>query len=91
VEGKKETIFFLAHLSYVYIRDTPASVKKGDVCSYYTSPIMQVKEMCVSRGTSTFITKVGASPIPSLITKARTSHFIMKADASPIPYIEDER
>jgi hypothetical protein len=45
---------------------------------------MQVKEMCVSRGGSPFITKVGASPIPSPITKARASPFITKAGVSPI-------
>jgi hypothetical protein len=29
VEGKKETIFFLTRLSYVYIRDMSTSVTKG--------------------------------------------------------------
>jgi hypothetical protein len=51
---------------------------------------MQVKETRVSRGTSSFITKVDMSPIPSPITKMRASPFIIKAGASPIPYIEDE-
>jgi hypothetical protein len=46
--------------------------------------------MHVSRGMSPFITKVGTSPIPSPIMKARASPFITKASASPILYIEDE-
>jgi hypothetical protein len=61
------------------------------VCSYCASPIMQIKEMRASGGASPFITKAGASPNPSLITKARVSPFITKAGTSPIPYIEDER
>jgi hypothetical protein len=46
---------------------------------------MQVKEMCVARGASPFIMKVGVSPIPSPITKACVSPFIMKVGVSPIP------
>jgi hypothetical protein len=49
---------------------------------------MQVKEMCVSRAASPFITKVGASPILSPITKAGASLFITNTGASPIMYIE---
>jgi hypothetical protein len=52
------------------------------------SPIMKAKETRVARGTSPFITKAGASLIPSSITKACASPFITKAGASPIPDIE---
>jgi hypothetical protein len=62
--------------------------QKGDMHCYSMSLIMQVKEMRVSRGASPFITKAGANPIPSPITKVGTSPFIMNADASPIPYID---
>jgi hypothetical protein len=49
---------------------------------------MKAKEARVARGTSPFITKTDASPIPSLITKARTSPFITEADTSSILNIE---
>jgi hypothetical protein len=49
---------------------------------------MQVKKTRVSRGVPPFITKVGASPIPSLIMKACVSPFITKVGVSPILYIE---
>jgi hypothetical protein len=65
-----------------------ASLTKGNAHSHCASPIMQVKEMRVSRGASHFITKVGASLIPSPITKVGVSPFITKAGASPILYIE---
>jgi hypothetical protein len=58
------------------------------VCCYCASLIMQVHETRVSRGVSPFITKAGASLIPSPITKASTFAFITNAGASPIPYIE---
>jgi hypothetical protein len=48
----------------------------------------EAKETCVAKGVSPFITKAGASPIPSPIIKACMSPFIMKAGASPIPNIE---
>jgi hypothetical protein len=47
------------------------------------SPIMQVKETHIARGVSPFITKAGASPIPSPITKVGAPPFIMKAGVSP--------
>jgi hypothetical protein len=49
---------------------------------------MKAKEMRVARGASPFITKVGASPIPSPITKECVSPFITKAGESSIPNIE---
>jgi hypothetical protein len=49
---------------------------------------MQVKETCVSRGASPFITKASASHILSSIIKAGVSPFIIKADTSLILYIE---
>jgi hypothetical protein len=84
VEGKRRRSSF-RHISVKFISETrPLQWQKGDAHSYYASTIMQVKEMCVSRGGSPFITKVGASPIPSPITKAHASPFITKAGASPI-------
>jgi hypothetical protein len=49
---------------------------------------MQVKETHISRGASHFITKAGASSIPSPITKAGASSFITNAGMYPILYIE---
>jgi hypothetical protein len=49
--------------------------QKGDVRSYYASSIMQVKETCICRGMSHFITKAWASPILSPIMKAPASPF----------------
>jgi hypothetical protein len=49
---------------------------------------MQVKETHVARDVSPFITKAGASLIPSLIIKAGAYSFIMKACVSLILYIE---
>jgi hypothetical protein len=57
----------------------PLLRQKRDAHYYCASPIMQVKEMHVSRG---------ASPIPSPNMKAGTSPFIMNAGMSPILYIE---
>jgi hypothetical protein len=37
--------------------------QKGDTRYYCASPITQVREMCVARVTSPFITKAGMSPI----------------------------
>jgi hypothetical protein len=45
------------------------------VRSYYVFLIMQVKETPVAKGMSPFIIKVGASSIPSPITKARVSFY----------------
>jgi hypothetical protein len=49
---------------------------------------MKAKETRVARGASPFIMKVGASPIPSPITKAHASPFITKVVTSSIPNIE---
>jgi hypothetical protein len=49
---------------------------------------MKRKETHVSRGASPFISKAGASLIPSTIMKARASPFITKVGVSPIPNIE---
>jgi hypothetical protein len=58
------------------------------VCCYCVSLIMQAKEMHISRGASPFITKAGASPIPSPITKAGVPPFITNVGAPAILYIE---
>jgi hypothetical protein len=42
----------------------PLPWQNGYARSYCASPSMQVKETCVARGTSPFITKAGTSPIP---------------------------
>jgi hypothetical protein len=49
---------------------------------------MQVKEMHIFRGVSSFIMKAGAFPIPSPIMKADASPFITKVSVFPISYIE---
>jgi hypothetical protein len=57
---------------------------------------MQAIETHISKGVSSFITKVDTSPFitkvdASLITNAHVSPSIMKTGVSLIPYIEDER
>jgi hypothetical protein len=49
---------------------------------------MKAKETHICRVVSPFITKAGASPIPSLTTKVRASPLITKVGVSPIPNIE---